>query len=259
VTTGGPLPSRRLVSSRWIHCPRPNPRAALRLFCLPHAGGDTWVFQEWQMRLGSAVEVCPIRLPGRGTRFVDPLFTDLEALAQALCLGVGEALDRPFAIFGHSMGALIGFELARAIRRVWRKSPEILCAASFRAPHLAGFAPPISHLPPYLLLTTLRQRYGAEFDLAGNEDVMQLMMPILRADFSMCETYAYVEEEALACPIAVYGGNADMSVDRTELAAWLYETNGAFVQHDIEGDHFLPVRSKDALLALLANDLAGAM
>lgn len=217
------------------------------------------MFREWQARLRSSIEVCPIRLPGRGARFADPLFTDLDALAQALCLGIADALDRPFAIFGHSMGALVGFELAREIRRVWRKSPEILCAASFPAPHLARFAPAVSQLPPHLLLTALRRRYGTEFDLADNADLMEVMMPILRADLSMCERYIYVEEDALECPIAVYGGDEDMSVGRDELAGWLYETNGPFAHHDIAGGHFLPTGSQDGLLALLADDLAWAM
>ncbi len=245
--------------AHWILRRRPNPGASLRLFCLPHAGGDTWMFQDWQIALPASVEVCPIRLPGRGSRIADPPFTDLQALVEALSHGLVDSLDRPFAIFGHSMGALIGFELARHLRRTGRRSPVMLCAASCRAPQLTGSFPAISHLPPYLMLESLQRRYGTGADLVENDELMQLMLPVIRADFSICETYSYVEREPLDCPIAAYGGTADTTVDVVALDAWETQTTDAFLRHAIVGDHFFPIGSKSDLLQILSEDLAWAV
>ena len=144
--------------SPWVLTPRPNPNASLRMFCLPYAGGDTWIFHDWQSALPDYVEVCPIRLPGRGSRIAEPPFTALGDLVEALGTALDGALDRPFVIFGHSMGALIGFELARYLRRTSGLLPLMLCAGACQAPQNVSFRPPISKLGPYIMLEVLRGR-----------------------------------------------------------------------------------------------------
>lgn len=250
---------RSTAASAWILRPQPNPSADLRLFCLPHAGGDTWIFQDWHRALPGYIEVCPIRLPGRGSRIGEPPFATVRPLVEALGDALGDALDRPFAIFGHSMGALIGFELARYLRQVFGRSPTMLCVASCPAPHLVDFRPAISHLSPYLLMDALRGRFGAGAEIAGNHELMSLMMPTLRADLSLCETYRYADAERLDCPLSAYGGTADVWIDMAALDAWGAHTRATFLQHAIVGDHFFPIGSRDAMLPVLSRDLEWCM
>jgi medium-chain acyl-[acyl-carrier-protein] hydrolase len=154
------------------------------------------------------------------------------------------------------MGALIAFELARYFRQVPGCSPTVLCVACCRAPQLTSLYPAISHLPPYLMWEELRRRYGTSNGLAGNEELLHVMLPVMRADLLLCETYRYVEDDRLSCPVAAYGGNADATVDTASLDAWSMQTSNAFMRHVIVGDHFFPIGSKAALLEALSQDLA---
>lgn len=242
-------------TSSWVLRSQPNSRAELRLFCLPHAGGDTWVFHDWQRALPPYVEVCPIRLPGRGSRMTEQPYDDLGALIEALADGMSDSLDMPFAIFGLSMGALIAFELSRRLQRILGRSPALLCVASCRAPQLFNFHPAISHLSPYVMMDALQHRFGAGAGVAGNQDLMDLMLPVLRADLSMCEAYQYIDTTRLECPIAAYAGTHDAWLDMLSVGAWQKTTSGAFLHHAIPGDHFFPVGSRGALLPILARDL----
>ena len=243
---------------RWVLRRYPEPGARLRLFCLPHAGGDTWMFADWHKALSPEVEVCPIRLPGRGSRMSSPPFEDMTALVYAIADGLGALLEAPFAIFGHSMGALIGFELARLLGRDRRRVPAILCVAACRAPQFAGDMPTFSHLPPYLLLDALHRRYGLYGDIAGNEELMRLMLPMLRADLRVCETYRPDPAARVACPIAAYGGVDDATIDGPALDAWQVGTSDAFRAQVLSGGHFFPIEAKAELLATLKADLAWA-
>lgn len=235
------------------------PGAQLRLFCLPHAGGDTWMFGDWHLALPTNIEVCPVRLPGRGSRMSDPPFTDLDALAAALAAGLADLFDRPFAIFGHSMGALIGMALARRLRQERGLHPALLCVAACRAPHLARLEPAISQLPPYTMLQELQQRFGRGDDLANNEDLMRLVLPTLRADLAICESFDAGADAPLDCPIVAYGGSADAMVGLQALDDWEPYTTGPFRRHVLEGDHFFPIEAKAELLPVLSNDLAWSM
>src|ERR1700720_4333094 len=114
------------VFTTWITCPRPHPQAALRLFCLPFAGGGASVYRSWGSQLPSSIEVCPVQLPGREERYGEPVFTSLIGLARAVAREMTPFLDRPFAVFGHSMGALLAFEVARSLRHSKTPSPGAL-------------------------------------------------------------------------------------------------------------------------------------
>ena len=242
--------------SPWILTPHLNPNAALRVFCLPYAGGDTWIFHDWHRALPDYVEVCPIRLPGRGSRIAEPPFSVLDDLVEALGAELDGWLDCPFVIFGHSMGALIGFELVRHLRRTSGRLPLMLCVGACQEPQNVSFRPPISKLGPYIMLEVLRGRYGAAMDhLFNNEALLDLTLPIMRADFSMVETYAYVDDDPLDCPIVAYRGTADATLNAGAMRAWQRQTSGIFRQHEIVGDHFFLTGAKPALLQTLAADL----
>lgn len=246
------------AAGRWVLRRHARPDARLRLLCLPHAGGDTWMFADWHNALPPSIDVCPIRLPGRGSRIADPAIADLDALVAALVDGLSGLLDRPFAVFGHSMGALIGVTLARALARERGLSPVLFCAAACRAPHLVGALAPISQLPDHLLLAAMQRRYGRPLDFADNPDLLRLVLPTLRADLSLCET-PMPSRRDLACPIVAYGGRHDASVDAAALDGWEDHTSGAFRYHVVDGDHFFPIGAKAELLPVLAEDLGWAM
>lgn len=216
------------------------------------------MFADWHATLPVGVDVCPIRLPGRGSRIADPAVADLDALVAALVEGLGGLLDRPFAVFGHSMGALIGIALMRALGRERGLSPVLFCAAACRAPHLMYAHAPFSQLPTPLLLAAMQRRYGHALDFAADPELMRLVLPTLRADLKLCET-PMAHTGSLDCPIVAYGGRDDPSVDAAALDGWADYTNGAFRHHVIDGDHFFPIASKGDLLPVLSQDLAWAM
>ena len=259
MTDTAPGPRRGRLEDRWVLRRHPEPGARLRLFCLPHAGGDTWMFADWHRSLAPEVEVCPIRLPGRGSRMSEPPFEDVRALVRAIAEGLGDLLDDPFAIFGHSMGALIGFELARLLWRERGRAPAMLCVAACRAPRLVREMPTYSHLPPYMLIEALHRRYGVYGDMGGNEELMRLMLPTLRADLKICETYATEDEARVACPIAAYGGIGDATTNAAAIDAWQDDTSDAFRAQMLSGGHFFPIEAKAELLVTLKSDLAWAL
>jgi medium-chain acyl-[acyl-carrier-protein] hydrolase len=244
------------MRNRWIVCPNPIPAARLRLFCIPFAGGDTWIFQKWWMRVPSDVEVCPIRLPGRGARIAEKAFTELIPLVTALAHALEEYLESPFAIFGHSMGGLVAFELARHFRRHLHASPVHLFVAAHRAPHLPSLYPPMSHLPDHLFIAELVRRHGAPNQMLYNKDLMHLLLPTVRADLSVCETYIHTAEPPLDCPISVFGGNRDDMVNLFSLDAWRLHTRASFSRRLLPGNHLFLSTSQPALLRSLSEDLS---
>jgi medium-chain acyl-[acyl-carrier-protein] hydrolase len=243
------------TAMRWITRSNPSFDARFRLFCFPCAGGDTWLFRDWWRHLPHKVDVCPIRLPGRGGRIDERPFTALPMLVYALAQALARFRDIPFAFFGYSMGALISFELARYLRRSERPGPTYLFVAGCRAPHWPEMSPPIHHLPDATLAAELVRRYGAASQIAQNRELMRLMLPAVRADFAMCETYVHMPEPPLQCPIAAFGGTGDGMVDPIGLEAWRWHTLTGFSLRLLPGDHSFIMSSGSALLRAISEHL----
>jgi medium-chain acyl-[acyl-carrier-protein] hydrolase len=238
---------------RWISFRKPDPKAQLRLFCFPHAGAGALIFRNWSDGLPRDVEVCPIQLPGRGTRLTEPPFTKLSCLIEALVRALDPLLDKPFAFFGHSLGALIGFELAREIRRQYGVHPVRLFASGGRAPQIPHRAPPIHTLPDNEFLAELRRLNGTPRELLDHKELMAVMLPILRADFALYETYMYSNEPPLNCPISAFGGLQDRRVSASDLEAWRSQTSASFSLRMFPGDHFF--LKEPLLLRALSQEL----
>lgn len=236
--------------------PRQTPRARLRLFCFPFGGGGASVFIPWLNRMPAGVEVCPVQPPGRENRFLEPPVTRLPQMVARLAEALAPCLDRPFALFGHSLGALTAFELARQLRRQGLPPPEWLFASGHPAPHLPRRRPAISHLARPELTRALREHFDLDPALLDSEDLMDLIFPALRADYEIVETYAYRDEPPFACPITVFGGASDPETTRDELLAWRRHTTGPFRTQVLEGRHMFIQTSRDALLAEVVRDLA---
>ena len=242
------------------HCvirPRKRPTAALRLFCFPHAGVGTSVFRGWADELRNDVEVCLIQLPGREGRLREELFTAIPPLADQLLAEFKELLDRPFALYGHSLGATIAFEVARSLRRAHLAQPVHLFVGASPAPQLPWRHGLLRDLAEDEFIRALEARY-AEMPKPVMDDpqMRALLIPVLRADVTMVETYQYASEPPLSYPITAYGGTQDRAVLQNELEAWKEQTTKEFRLHLLDGDHFFLQGQKSALLNSLKIALA---
>jgi medium-chain acyl-[acyl-carrier-protein] hydrolase len=245
------------VLDSWITRHKPNPQARIRLFCFPYAGAGIAIFRAWPDALPADVEVCPVQFPGRGTRLTEPPFTRLAPLIQALAEALFPLFDKQFAFFGHSLGALVSFELARQLRRQYGVQPVRLFISADRAPQIPNRDPPVYDLPEGEFLAELRRLKGTPRELLQDEEVMQIMLPLLRADFAVYETYEYATEPPLNCPISVFGGLQDQRVTRGDLDAWRDQTSVCFSLRMFPGDHFFLNTTQPALLRVLSQELRG--
>ena len=197
---------------------------AARLFCLPYSGASAMVYARWRRLLPSWLAVQPVELPGRGTRMAEPLGTDPHRLAESLADEIQDGLDGPYALFGHSLGALLAFELAHALLDRGAPAPLVLFASGTEAPAV---------------------RDGRRWERPRSDaELMALVLPVLRADFLMCGAYAHRPRRALPCPVHVLGGTRD-DVARPALEAWGRETAADFAIDLFDGDHFF-IHSRQA-------------
>jgi surfactin synthase thioesterase subunit len=236
---------------------KPSPHTRLRLFCSPYAGGSASMFRIWPNALPADVEACPIQLPGRCTRLMERPFTDLSSLIEVLAQALSSLLDKPFAIFGHSLGALVGFELARQLRRQYGASPARLFVSAGCAPQIPRRGSPIHILPAKEFLAEVRRLNGVPKEVLEQEELMEIVVPLLRADFALYETYMYSAEPPLNCPISAFGGLQDSKVTRSDLEAWRDQTAGAFSLRMLSGDHFFLNTTQPLLLQMLSHELHG--
>ena len=240
----------------WIKRTGQDPETCFRLFCFPYAGGGASIYHDWPERLPSDIEVCAIQLPGRENRFGEPPFANLSSLVDALADVLYPNLDFPFAFFGHSLGSLISFELTRRLRRQKAPCPLQLFVSGCRAPQLPNPDPPIHQLPDAEFIEELRCLNGTPKAVLDNPELMELLLPLLRSDIGIYETYVYDHEAPLDCPIFAFGGLEDKEVSREELAAWHDQTRSRFNIQMFPGDHFfLNGKESNGLLEVISKDI----
>jgi medium-chain acyl-[acyl-carrier-protein] hydrolase len=215
------------------------------------------IFRTWSDCLPADVEVCPVQFPGRETRFMETPFARLSPLVEALAQALDPLLDKPFAFFGHSFGALVGFELARQLRRRFGVQPARLFVSAGRAPQIPPRGRPIHALPEEEFMAELRRLNGTPGKVLENAELMQSMLPILRADFAVYETYVYATEPPLDCFISGFGGLQDQKVSRGDLEAWRDQTSVSFSLRMFPGNHFFLNAIRPLLLQALYQDLRG--
>lgn len=233
----------------------PRPRARLRLYCIPYAGSGAGIFRTWPDGLGDLVEVRGVALPGRERRFNEPALTSVNAIADQLAPALTGEPGPPFAIFGHSLGAKIAFEVTRRLTASGG-GPVHLLVSGARAPHLGESDPPYHRLPDAEFLAAVRALGGTPPELAANEEFLELMLPTLRADFMAAETYRLPPARPLPCPITAFGGAADPLVARADLDAWAAHAGDGFRVHALPGDHFFLASARARLLELIGRELA---
>ncbi len=226
------------MTTPWFS-PKPRDGGKHLLFCFPHAGGTAAAFRHWPKRLADAVDVVPVQLPGRGARLREAPFNRLTEAAWAAAAAILPLTVRPFAFFGHSLGGLLAFETARALRGMGGPEPHHLFLSSRRGPRIADTEAPIAWLAEPAFVTEVQRRYQAiPPEVARERELMSLLMPMLRADFEMLETYEYVAEDPLRCGLTSVGGDSDPRATVTLRAPWRGETTGAFDLHTFPGGHF---------------------
>lgn len=244
-------------SPSWIRCPEPIADARARLFCFPYAGAGTAAFGGWSAALRPDVEVRLVQLPGREDRFRERAFTRMEQLMTPLADAIEPYLDRPVAFLGHSMGGLIAFELTRTLRERGRALPFRLCVSARRAPQLPIRMPPLRELTDDSFIEQIGVRYGGiPREVLESPELLELLLPMLRADMELCETYDYHPAPPLPCAISVFYGRDDRSVSRHEVEQWRDQTMVACTVREIPGDHFFLKSAKAQLMKTVANDLA---
>jgi medium-chain acyl-[acyl-carrier-protein] hydrolase len=242
-----------LPYSPWITCPKPLPQAALRLFCFPYAGAGASAFRAWADDLPPTIELCPIQLPGRENQLKQPPFTNLLRLSQTLALL--PYLDRPFVFLGHSMGALVSFEVIRQLRRQQAPLPLQLVVSGRRAPQIPHRVPAIHQLSDDGFIAALQQFGGTSPVVWQNAELRQLFLPVLRADFAMLETYIYRPEAPIDCPISAFGGRQDPETLGDNLSAWRDQTSRHFSLRLFPGGHFFIKHDREGFLQALEHRL----
>ena len=248
---------RNATTNPWLAYVKPRPEARLRLFCFPYAGGAASIYRTWPDELPPEIEVCPVQLPGREGRIRQAAFTNMDDLVAAAAEGLAAELDRgPHAFFGHSMGALIGYELARRRRRAGRPGPRHLIVSARSAPTVPDREEPIYDLPTERFRERLRELNGTPAEVLEHPELMELVEPLLRADFEVNETYEHHPGEPLSCPLTALGGLRDEEVPREDLEKWEELTTGPFRLHMLPGDHFfLNGEGRRETLTLVARHL----
>jgi medium-chain acyl-[acyl-carrier-protein] hydrolase len=227
----------------------------MRLFCFPFAGGGPSVFREWQLPAELAVEVCAVHLPGRESRWDEPPPRRIRPLLLSLADQIGPLLDRPFAFFGHSMGALLAYELTRLLGARGRLRPRQLFLSAHRAPERPAKRGPVSTLPDDEFLARLLEMAGSSRSAMRHPDLLLLTARTTRSDFELCEKYRYRPTEPLDIPLSCFAADDDSEVDVPDVAAWSQHTTRGCGVRTFRGGHLFLLDHAGELQAEIAADL----
>ncbi|MFJ8623896.1 thioesterase II family protein [Kitasatospora sp. NPDC093550] len=236
------------AAPRWLVTRHRRPAAAIRLYCFAHSGGAVGEFVRWGDELPE-VEVWGVQLPGRGSRLDEEPYTAVEPLVAAL---VEQAsFEGPFAFFGHSLGALLAYETARALRDRGLPQPECLLLSAHPGPHLARRLPPLYHLGDQELFAVIQGEYGSlPEEITEDPELLALVMAPHRADFEIVDTHRHRPGPPLGLPLHVFGGSEDRLTPE-DLAAWERHSDGPLSLHLLPGGHFYLREQRAALLGHL--------
>ncbi|PID43654.1 MAG: hypothetical protein CSA52_02805 [Gammaproteobacteria bacterium] len=243
------------TASPWITCYVPRPYAAVRLICIPHGGGGPQSYKTWAEQLPEHIEVLALGFPGRGSRYAEAAIHSMPPLADGITEALKPFLDKPYALFGHSVGALVAYEAACRIRATGLMQPMRLIVSAHETPENSYTDQPMYTLSDSELLDKIGALGLVPEDAMQNTELVQFILPALRADFELSETYTYRPSEALALPVTAMLGVDDPLLNKNAMQQWEKYTTAAFTLRCYQGDHFYTVSAEQQVLDDIAAEL----
>jgi len=241
----------------FVRVTRPRLDASMKLFCIPFSGGGASAYGNWAAHFDSEIEVCAMQLPGREDLFNEPLVSDFDKMASIVCDAIERVADKPIAIFGHSLGALLGFAAARMLTQSAQVQLVGLFASACRAPHLPNRYPKLSGLGDRQFLTSVKEIFGGVPDeILSSDEYVRFFTPLIRSDLALGDSFAYRDDEPLFCPITAFYGQDDTAVRKDEAAQWVQHTREEFSIYGLRGDHFFLKSEQGYLLRVIQEQLA---
>lgn len=245
-------------SQSWFTKTVVHPAEKLQLFCFPYAGGGASIFTSWKSRLAPDITLLPVQLPGRESRLIEAPMDSIQEIVQSLVPAMVPYVHKPFAFFGHSMGALIAFETARQLYSQTGILPVHIIVSAKSAPHLPYSKKQLHDLADQSFTEELRLMQGTPEEVLQNAELMQIIMPRLRADFKACETYICEPGNPLSCPMTVFGGMKDFEVTTDSLHAWQQHTTLPIDVRMFEGNHFFIHEQEQEVISAVVNILSAS-
>lgn len=243
-------------TTRWLQYPSPRPEAGLRLVCFPHAGGGAAVFRPWAAELPEEIELISVRLPGRESRFGEPVHRDWGGLLAELHTELVRSVPPPYALLGHSFGAMLSYELAELGRRAGRP-PRLLVLAGCAAPGVPRPVPDLAQLPQAELIAGLRRFAALPDEVVDSASLLDLMLPMVRADLLLAESWPDRPARPVGVPLVVLSGAEDPISPPANCQRWERLATAGFEHHVLPGDHFFPHSQRSAVLPIVTAALAG--
>lgn len=244
--------------SPWFLRPKPVTNPKFRLFCFPYAGGAASIYHQWPSGLPADIELVAVQYPGRGTRLREAPMDNLNILLDGIETAIAPLLDRPFAFFGHSMGATVAFELTRRLQTSHKPLPKNLFISGRAAPHMPPLREPIHLLSDADFMDTMRDLNGTPSELLEHRELMEMMLPMIRADFKALETWQHQPSPPFDIPLSAFGGLSDPGVSIERLDAWDEYTTQKMKRHLFPGDHFFLHQQQLPMLNIISRAIASA-
>jgi medium-chain acyl-[acyl-carrier-protein] hydrolase len=243
-----------MVNNRWFCVPRPVRHPKLRLFCFPYAGGSATTYLPWAALLNPDVELIAIQPPGRSNRMNETAYCDMHPMVDSLIESIVPLLDTPFIFFGHSLGSRVAYELATRLKARNLPMPMHFFASGSGAPHIAWKEEQVYDLSDDEFINELQRLDGTPEEILQNREMMQLFLPVLRADFQIADTYVS-EKIILNCPITILAGTEDVSIELNHLNSWKELTPYSGEVQYISGDHFFIEKNKQLVFDILCQSI----
>ncbi|ELP61736.1 alpha/beta fold hydrolase [Streptomyces turgidiscabies] len=236
--------------------PAPAERQELNLYCLPYAGCSARVYDRWKASAPEFLNVIPVELPGRGSRCTDRPISSLPELLDDLSASIDADGHVPYVLFGHSFGAILAYELGKRLISDGLPGPRSLMVSACRPPHLATPEVPVFDRPDRDFRNRLRELRGTLPELLENEELMELYIPVIRADYSILDNYRSDDSADIGCPIFALYGSADDDANGTVIGQWDAYTRASFSAHEIPGDHFFLHSAEGEIVSRISAHLA---
>jgi medium-chain acyl-[acyl-carrier-protein] hydrolase len=241
--------------SKWFLVTRPKPQATYRLFCFPYAGGSASIYTSWGALLPDTVELVAIQPPGRANRLSEGLMTSVREMGAALAQQMPSWLDRPYLIYGHSLGAIVGFEMLHALASTGLPMPLRFFSAARRSPQTTPLQPPIHDYPLEEFKAELRKLNGTPEHILQNQELMQIFVPILRADLQAAHTYHRAPDVQLDCEVSLFSGARDDKVTPEEIRGWQAHFRKPADFRSFPGGHFFMEDDKQSVVNAICESL----